>query len=227
MEWRAEEKYLVTDAQLALLRAELSQVMGQDEHSKDGSYLIRSLYFDDMADTCLRENEAGVNNRSKFRIRTYNNDLSFIRLEEKRTKNGYKHKDSAALTQLELAHYMLMAEGPYLGTISDEDDFVKKKLYAQILTRRMHPVAVVEYEREAFVEASGNVRITFDRNIGGSSDVRDFVKTYAAVKPVLPAGQHILEVKYDEFLPDHIKKIIDGGHYLRTAFSKYCYVRNM
>ena len=37
----------------------------------------------------------------------------------------------------------------------------------------------------------------------------------------MPAGMHVLEVKYDEFLPDYIYKGIELENLQRTAFSKY------
>ena len=106
-----------------------------------------------------------------------------------------------------------------------EDGLVKKKLYALVLLRRMHPVQIVEYDRIPFVEESGNVRITFDKNIVGTSEINTFFDEIIPGIPLLPTGQHILEVKYDEFLPDYIKQILNEVHVTKTAFSKYYYAR--
>ena len=94
-------------------------------------------------------------------------------------------------------------------------------------SRLLHPVNIVEYEREAFVEKNGNVRITFDRNIGASRDVKRFFEKDIYAVPVLQPGAHILEVKYDELLPDYIRKIIDFGSLQKSSFSKYYYARQI
>ena len=76
------------------------------------------------------------------------------------------------------------------------------------------------------VEKNGNVRITFDRNISGCDKVTNFFEEKIQLVLLLPAGWHVLEVKYDEFLPDYIKDVLEIGILQRTAFSKYYYARN-
>ena len=106
-----------------------------------------------------------------------------------------------------------------------EDGFLKKKVYALNQMSRLQTVQIVEYERVAFVEELGNVRVTLDRNIGGSSKVADFAKPEVELLPALPVGMHILEVKYDELLPDQITRILHSVPLQRTSFSKYYYTR--
>ena len=106
-----------------------------------------------------------------------------------------------------------------------EDGFLFRKMFASMNTRMLHAVNIVEYEREAFVEKNGNVRITFDMNIGASYDVKRFFDKDIYAGPTMEAGAHILEVKYDELLPDYIRKILDIGSLQRTAFSKYYFAR--
>ena len=86
----------------------------------------------------------------------------------------------------------------------------------------MRPKAIIEYERTAFVYPAGNVRITFDRNIMASRFCSAFFQdSVPEMTPVLPTGMHVLEVKYDEFLPDAIAGALELGNLRRTAFSKY------
>ena len=72
-----------------------------------------------------------------------------------------------------------------------------------------------------FVYDFGNVRITFDRNIGSTSELDSFFDENLMLRPVLPSGKHILEVKYDELLPDFLYNVMNLGSLQRTAFSKY------
>ena len=231
MYYRVEDKYIVYEDQIAYLRERLKDIMERDSHSRGGSYLIRSIYFDDMKNSALYEIESGIDDRSKIRIRSYNADDSFIRLEEKRKKSGFTHKESVMISKETVRS---LIERPSLAqahqasrSLLNEDGFLFRRVYASMNTRLLHPVNIVEYEREAFVEKNGNVRITFDRNIGASTDVSRFFDKSIEAVPTMDAGAHVLEVKYDELLPDYIRKIIDFGSLQRCAFSKYYYARQI
>ena len=230
MYYRVEDKYFIYEDQIAYLTSRLKEIMDYDEHSIDGGYLIRSVYFDDDTDSALLENEAGVDEREKFRIRTYERDDSFIRLEEKSKKSGLTHKESAVISK-DMVKTLLQdgcgAERAPLNSscLLNENGFLFKKLYAKMNTSLLHPVTIVEYERQAFVEKVGNVRITFDKNIGASEYVDRFFEEDVYTRPVLEPGAHILEVKYDEFLPEYIQQILETGTLQRTAFSKYTMAR--
>ncbi len=230
MEYRVENKYLIYEDEIAYLRARLESIMKKDEHGQNGSYLVRSVYFDDLNDSAYRQNEAGSDDRSKFRIRTYDNDSSFILLEEKSKKKGFTHKESAAIDE-KTARSFLKNRGcfnaPMISSdLIKEEAFLFKRLYCNMNTVLLHPVVIVEYERTAFTERSGNVRITFDMNIGASKELDRFFENNIFPVPVLEKGAHILEIKYDEILPGYIKELIDEGILKRTAFSKYYHARN-
>jgi len=182
-----------------------------------GAYTIRSLYFDDQYDRCLRENEDGTDPREKFRIRIYNHSTDRITLECKRKERGKTHKTSCPLT---LEQTKQLMQGKPLGDIASQPPLLQK-LTVQMLTRRLRPVVIVEYERIPYVYKNGNVRITLDTNISSSSAVDAFLEGRIPKRPVLPAGQQLLEVKYDEYLPDFIYRNLQLHSLRQTAFSKY------
>ncbi|MBQ6929696.1 MAG: polyphosphate polymerase domain-containing protein [Oscillospiraceae bacterium] len=217
MEFRVENKYLVTDADLAVIKARLKTVMKQDVHQDGDCYTIRSLYFDDINDNCMKENDGGVDQRKKYRIRIYDPKGDFIRLEIKEKQRSVTKKYSCRITREESE--MIMN-----GTIPLTFDSRKplNELKLQMRCAKMMPKTIIEYERTAFVHPVGNVRITFDRNIAASRYCDSFFdeRTHSLV-PVLPAGVHVLEVKYDEFLPDFIAAQLETGILRQTAFSKY------
>ena len=222
MEYRVELKYLVSELQLVFLQKQLEQIMSYDKYHPNGeSYVIRSLYFDDLYDSCFQENEDSTDYREKFRIRTYNGEFSVIHLEKKEKIHGYTRKKKEDLSYEDCMCYI--NKEPVL--LKAEDGDLKKKLYASIQLSHYQPVQIVEYERIAMVESNGNVRVTFDRNIGGTNQIHTFFDEILPVTPVLPAGIHILEVKYDEFLPDPIKEILNSISLNRISFSKYYYSR--
>lgn len=221
MDYRHELKFLLPETELTLLYHMLLPLMRPDEHQKNGGYMIRSLYFDDLDDSCLQENESGVDQRQKFRIRIYDGNSDVIHLEKKEKLKGMTKKSKTNLTLDECKKYMA---GPGL-TYQETDTALKKELYLKGQMSGMKPSCIVEYYRTALVERCGNVRITFDKNIAGSSQCGAFLDKDIRTVPVLPKGVHILEVKYDEFLPDYIREILEMSPLQQTTFSKYYYVR--
>lgn len=216
--FRHEFKYLISRSELAHLKMRMGSLMRRDPHvDESGQYHISSLYFDDLDNTCYFENESGTDPREKFRIRIYNGSPSSIRLECKRKERGKVLKTSCSLTRDQADLLVLGKPVPY---ISGQHP-VLRKLTLLMMTRGMRPVVIVEYDRIPFVCSTGNVRITLDMNLTSSSDVLSFFGGAAFKRPVLQAGQHLLEVKYDEFLPDEIYRSLQLDNLMATAFSKY------
>ncbi|MDO5401562.1 MAG: polyphosphate polymerase domain-containing protein [Eubacteriales bacterium] len=218
VKYRHELKYEISRAQVQMLRSRMMGVIPADPHAgPTGVYTIRSLYFDDYDDRCMKENENGTDPREKFRIRIYNGSADRIRLECKRKERGKTHKDSCPLTREQTE--ALMA-GKILPDIAAQPPLLQK-LTAQMMTRRMHPVVIVQYDRIPFIYPLGNVRITLDVNIASSRDIGRFLDPEIAARPVLGLGRELLEVKYDEFLPDFIYRSLQLPSLRQTAFSKY------
>lgn len=216
--FRHEYKYMLNALQEGILRVKAGGVLMPDAHTnEDGSYLVRSLYFDDVSDTCLRENEAGTDPRSKFRIRYYNGDTSRIMLEKKSKIRGMCAKESCRISERECQMFM-DGQVPNLAPGASAD---RKRLFTEMRIRGMMPKVIVTYERVPFVYVGGNVRITFDRNITSSVQLDHFLKGDYAERPILPAGGSILEVKWDELLPRHIRETLQIENLTWTAFSKY------
>lgn len=220
MNFRHEYKQGIDYLDMPALRARLSAVMERDEHAVDGKYEIRSIYFDNLNDKALREKLDGVNMREKFRIRYYNGDLSFIQLEKKSKIDGLCLKEQQTIT---LEEAKLIAEG-------DLEDLVRtNKPLLRELALKMHiqvirPKTIVDYTREPFVYAPGNVRVTLDYNIRTGLASTDFLNPDCVT---IPAGDTsvILEVKWDEYLPSIIRDIVQVPGTRTTAFSKYAACR--
>lgn len=220
MKYRHELKYTVNFGDMMILRSRLSRIMQTDPHTADGKYMIRSIYFDTPADSAMREKLDGVSVREKFRIRFYNNDTSLIHLEKKSKMNGLCNKQSAKITEAEVHR---IASGD-TGFMADHESGLVRELYSKMITKQLAPKTVVDYTREPFVFAPGNVRITLDYEIRTSPSVHRFADPELATVPV-PGDPIILEVKWDEFLPSVIRDAVDLGNRRVGAFSKYAACR--
>ncbi len=216
MKYRHEWKHEINYADMLTLRARLSAVMKRDEHVVNGIYHIRSLYFDNLYDKALREKIDGVNIREKFRIRFYNGDTSFIVLEKKSKINGLCAKESCRITEEEAQK---IVDGDFLWMNTSEKPLCME-LYSKMLSQGLKPKTIVDYTREPFVFAPGNVRATLDYDIRTGMFRTDFLNPGTLT---LPAGESpiILEVKWDEYLPDIIKDAVLIPGRQATAFSKY------
>lgn len=216
--FRHELKYIVDNNQLEIIKNRISSLMPLDKHAGDkGMYNIRSLYFDDPYNRCYYENENGTDPREKFRIRIYNHSSSRIVLECKRKERGKTHKTSCGLTMEQTLSIM---RGEPLTDIASLPPLLRR-LTLKMLTERFHPVVIVDYDRVPYVYALGNVRVTFDTNVSACGDIHSFFDRNVPKRPVLPFGQSILEVKFDEYLPDYIYRSLQTDDLRQTAFSKY------
>ncbi len=217
--YRHEFKYLSTERALRQLEVRLNGVVARDSHVMDtGRYLIRSVYFDDLNNSCYRENEDGADPREKFRIRIYNADSSRIALECKQKYRSMTHKDTQVIDR---DMYDILMGDDLSFDIKESCPALVKKVMMLKKTRLLAPKIIVQYERIPFICNNGNVRITFDMNISASKDFEHFFEDRISTLPVLCSGQHLLEVKYDAYLPDYIKSAIDNCELNYTTFSKY------
>lgn len=220
MKPRHEWKHEITAADRLVLSARLSAVARRDGHGQNGRYEIRSLYFDDPRDTALREKLDGVARREKFRIRYYNGDASYICLEKKVKWGGLCGKRSVLLSTQEV---QLLLDGN-LGWMPSSGRPLIQELYWKMKANGLRPRTLVDYTRHAYVFPTGNVRVTLDFNIRTGLGSTDFLNSSAITVPAGDAPA-ILEVKWDEFLPDIIRDAVQlpGRH--TSSFSKYAACR--
>lgn len=220
---RHELKFLCSDIQLEMIAARLKNIMSYDANQGSDAYLIRSIYLDTPGDRYLNESLSGIAERNKYRIRLYNNDSSFIRLEKKYRKCELSQKKSCTLS-CEVVEHILQKNLEYEEC---ENTSLLQELYILTRTENLQPKVIVEYDRTAFVSEIGNVRVTFDRNLRVGANVDDFFSTDIMTQSVLPLGRNILEVKYDGILPGYIANAINIGSIEQISFSKYALCRNI
>ncbi|MDD6275980.1 MAG: polyphosphate polymerase domain-containing protein [Clostridia bacterium] len=220
MHFRHEYKHEINESDMAVLRDRLCAVAKHDIYGDNGINVIRSIYFDDSFDTALKEKINGVNKREKFRIRFYNGDLSFIRVEKKSKINGLCSKVYAVITAEEAA---AVIDGK-IDFMREDDRPLIRELYCKMRTEDLRAKSLVEYTREAFVYPAGNTRITLDSNLRTGTVKTDFLNPDCVTMPVRDAPI-ILEVKWDAFLPDIIRDTVNLKGRRETAFSKYAACR--
>ncbi len=217
--WRHELKYKISYVDYLALRSRLHPVMKPDAHAgNDGRYLVRSIYLDNYDDKALREKINGAQRREKFRIRWYNDDLSLIHMEKKMKLNKLCLKLSVPLAEEECRQ---LCKGN-VDWMMDHSSELVKELRCKMTLLQLRPRVVVSYCREPYVYAPGNVRVTFDSHIRTSLFSRSFLeKDMPDISATDIPGEIVLEVKYDNFLPEVIASLLQTEGIRQQAFSKY------
>ena len=217
--FRHELKQMINRGDDHILASRLRHIFRRDGNSgADGTYKVTSLYFDTPEDLALRQKTDGTDRREKFRLRYYGNDMSFIRLEKKIKINGLCAKYAARLTCGQAA---MILEGDH-GFLLRSGDPLMMEFYSKIRGQRLRPAAMVVYDREAFVFGPANVRVTLDRNIRAGYSPEAFLN---GGPPADDTGLTVLEIKYDEFLPDIVRMAVQVPGRKTQSYSKYAACR--
>ena len=222
LKYRREHKHVISSGDAIAVRSRLRHVMQADPFARpDGTYYVRSLYFDTPEDSALKDKLAGTPMREKFRIRFYNLDPTFIRLEKKLKHTGMTAKFQARIESGDVERIL----AGDIAFLKDAPQPLLRELYLKYLVQRLRPKVIVDYTREAYAFRAGNVRVTLDSDVRtavGSVEVLDRALPTA---PALGKGLVILEVKCDEFLPDLVWDLIQLNDCSTTSASKYALCR--
>lgn len=222
--YRFEYKYHITEQEKILLKNRIERLLDVDKNAKKtNGYFIRSIYFDDYKDTSLNQVINGISKREKFRIRFYNLDKSYIVLEKKQKINNMTNKTSCIITEEQV---MDIIEKRNLA-INKSNGSLLNEFYSKLLFEGYKPVCIIDYERIPYVYNAGNVRITLDYNMSVSYDFKNVFNDNVIKIPFVEQNRALLEVKFNEFIPDYIRWMLQLNNLERISYSKYALGRMM
>jgi hypothetical protein len=226
---RLEYKYVVPKSLLDELRQAMKPYVRHDAFcaaSPGKEYTVRSIYYDTRRFSCYDEKFDGFRLKKKLRIRGYNQRRpgSVVFLEIKRKQEDFISKSRAPVHWDRLpavfAGYRAVAEPPFEpGTPAAE---AAGRFLYNYYRRRMLPVVLVAYEREAFTgRFDPMLRLTFDKNVRS--------RLYPALGTLyedrdarfLMPGHFVFEVKFYMALPFWVRAVVQGFDLQRLAVSKY------
>ncbi|MBN2738778.1 MAG: polyphosphate polymerase domain-containing protein [Spirochaetales bacterium] len=220
--YRHELKYYISYVDYIRLKEILQNFMRCDENTcGDRGYWIRSLYFDTPDDKEYLEKMMGLERRKKIRLRIYNCDTQRVKLEIKKKFNEYMHKETASITRDE-ALKLIQGDKNFL---LESENTVLQHVYYYMTQEYYLPTVVVDYMRVAFVEHFNNIRITFDHDISACITDFNIFNKDLNMCPSFDAGTIVLEVKYNNFLPNWLKNALSCINTVNSSISKYCYSR--
>lgn len=219
---RHELKYYINLSEYEILREKLKFILKKDNFSVDeNGYHIRSLYFDNALDNDLYEKSFGIFKRKKFRIRIYNKSDKVIKLEKKNRYGEMINKESLTISKDE---YDKILSWNY-DFLLEKEDPLARDFYLFLRSEHMSPKIIVDYVREAYIGDIEDVRVTFDKCLSAGLNSIDLFEKNMVTIEALTFPMMIMEVKYNSYLPDYIRDILqlDGHH--RSAISKYVICR--
>lgn len=215
--YRHEYKYLISTVSAELLKRRLPTIMLRDSHAgPTGQYTIRSLYFDDRNYSAYEEKMDGVSDRVKYRIRYYNYDTRVIRLEKKEKHGGLTRKTGKTITLADALHL----QSGKNSVCPDTQSNLVTELRCGI-SCGLRPAILVDYDRTPFVCNAGQTRITIDENIRTLPYCAELLASQKAMVPVLESGIAVLEVKFNDFLPEYLSAALADIPKVNLAVSKY------
>ncbi|MCA9392163.1 polyphosphate polymerase domain-containing protein [candidate division WWE3 bacterium] len=219
---RHELKFYIHRVEYEQLRLKLLKLLSCDAYQRDPEgYFIRSLYFDDLHDTAVNEKLAGIEKRSKLRLRIYSYDQDWAKLENKIKDNNYVRKVSQTITKQEALN---LINGDYQFLLNYDNNYARA-LYFDFATIYRRPVTVIDYYRDAYMLDFNNIRVTFDKNLRSTTSNFDLFNPNLPTHPLQFDQVVIMEIKFDNFLPPWFLKIIHAERFTQSAVSKYCLAR--
>lgn len=221
--YRNELKYVIDRPTAMMMVSRMEKCLPFDKNAgPTGQYQVTSMYFDDYSDNALNDNLIGQIARKKFRIRVYNKDDTYIRLEKKVKHNKGGIKESVLLSKDE---YSKILKGDF-EFLRDRDSSLLREFYIELTARNLKPKVIVEYDRQTFVYEYGQVRITFDKHIRYERNKLDVFEQDAMYLPAIEPDQVVMEVKFTGFLPAVIKAMIQEPGLIQQSVSKYSISRS-
>jgi hypothetical protein len=192
------------------------------------SYEVRSLYFDSSFRHSLLEKRDGIGIRRKLRIRYYpdyrKGEQEFVFIEIKKKINDNVAK-SRVYVPLEKALSILDNNHPeaknFYKTATAQDKSTLKEIWFLNKKYNLKPICIVSYKRQPFLsKVEKTFRLTFDTNVV----VRNYnfdLHNGGGSKFIVPQAVCIMEVKFNNFIPNWAIKIIHKNDCIQYKISKY------
>ena len=225
---RQEFKYLVDRTTRTALARDLAAIMNVDAYAEtDGTYLVRSLYFDTPNFQAFKEKADGAAVRHKLRVRAYGADptkTSIVRLEVKSRYLKFIHKTVIDVprkqydeVELSFRNRIMPPEWLFNAPGVSKEFFRIQKQYGQ------EPKVLIQYRRQAFERRElGRIRVNFDDELFATRNLQ-LLEPLVGARRLMRYGHAVFEIKVDGSVPGWLHMLISKYNLQNQAFSKYCY----
>lgn len=211
---RYEMKYILNPEQTAYFK---KSVEGHMKIDKFGLTSIASLYYDTPNYRLIRTSAEKPLFKEKIRLRSYGiaTETSPVFLELKRKAYGIVYKRRVQST-IPLVKKFFDGNGDICAGGQINKEITTFRDYYQTLV----PACMIIYDRIAYFEPDGDLRLTIDHNPRYRYDDLDLTKSMEGTS-LLKEGYTILEVKVQQAVPLWLSEILAKGKIYKGSFSKY------
>ena len=211
---RHEVKYLLNGEQTRRFREKLQGHMQIDQYGKTS---IASLYYDTPTYQLIRSSLEKPAFKEKLRLRSYGlaTQESPVFLEMKRKANGVVYKRRVQMT-VPLAQQFFSED----GKTQDDGQISRESAAFRSHYQALRPTCLIIYDRTAYFEPGGDLRLTIDENPRYRLDDLTLTKSMQGVS-LLDPGWTILEIKVQDAMPLWLTAILSECSIRKGSFSKY------
>lgn len=220
---RREIKYSISEVDYYCYLNLFNTILKMDPHSKEGSYTVRSLYFDTPMNDDYYSKMSGEEVRKKIRLRLYDVHTERVKLELKRKINVNQVKETVWISATDAK---ALVEMKYDVLLKYEEK-TAQTIYNIMSLGQYRPVVLIDYDRRAFYHEENNIRITLDSQIRSSEIDFDLFSEDVLMVPAFTTYHAILEVKFNGDLFSWITEVLKGRDTVNQSLSKYCLSRSL
>ncbi len=211
---RYELKYLLSAEQTAFLKERLKGYMEIDQF---GLTSIASLYYDTPDYRLIRASIEKPPFKEKIRLRSYGlateDSPVFLELKRKAYDIVYKRR---VQTTIPLVKKFFEENGDICAGGQINSEITTFRDYYRPLV----PSCLIIYDREAYFQPDGDLRLTIDADPRYRTTDLTLTKSMEGIS-LLPEGWTILELKVQDAIPLWLADILSTGKIYKSSFSKY------
>ena len=199
---RIEKKFIFPNQASDLVKKIL---LGNNFKKLYSDRYIKSIYIDNLNFDSAKDNINGVNERKKFRVRWYDDDLNKIYFEQKNKNNFFVWKN---IKKLELDINKKNLINKIYELLSNNNKYIDTNYNYKMVLK-------INYKRSYFISDQGEFRATIDTEIN-TSPVLDFNK-------VIRLPETILEFKFSKNSESYFRDFFSlrGLNIRSKKYSKY------
>ena len=225
---RYEIKYRIPTDLIQVVREHVRNYAKPDPYAlkrPKHQYTVRSIYYDTSSFDFYYEKLDGLKIRKKLRIRAYDQKNGYGFLEIKRKYNNCVVKERAKLSFLQIEQLIDMQDNSSDAAFQDNHNarLVAGKFLHNILKKDLVATLLVIYEREPYISLiDDQVRVTIDSNV--RCKYQPEIEDLFSDSDLAYVTNHysILELKFNDFMPQWMRTMIRELEIRHESISKYC-----
>lgn len=211
---RVEWKFILSARQTDFF---CKRIEGHMEPDAYGLTTIQSLYYDTPNRRLVRTSIEKPEFKEKIRLRAYGRATSEtpVYLELKRKAFGIVYKRRVQATVPEVERFFASELD-----LDEQGQIDREITYFRDYYQKLEPACMILYDRTAYDEPGGDLRLTVDRNPRYRFDALSFGHAPVGI-PLLEPGETILEIKVQDTIPLWLVRILSEGKIRHGSISKY------